>query len=433
MIPLLEYDKEKEAVEQRLGERLALDDTKLRATSKIIKAVKDQGDAALIEFSQKFDNATFKTARGLRVSADRLRNAWSKTPAPLKKALKTAAERIRAFHERQVPEGWCLEQPGGIRLHQQFLPLERVGVYVPGGRAAYPSSVLMNVIPAQIAGVKRIVVTTPPLKKNNSHIILAAAHLLKIEEVYQVGGAQAVAALAFGTRTIPRVDKVVGPGNIYVACAKRLLYGIIDIDMFAGPSEIMVVADSTADLRFVVADLLSQAEHDPDAHALAVFIGSVDTEAFLDELDRQVNTAPRNTIIKQSLKTNGLVVKVRDRKTALNLIDLKAPEHLELMVRNPEQMAQKVTNASAIFVGAFTPEVIGDYVAGPNHTLPTGGTARFFSPLSVLDFMKGNHIVEFTRKGFLEHADTARIIAESEQLWAHANAVTVRKKALDKE
>ena len=428
MIRFYTYSKDKKTIQRILGKRLALDDSKLRAVAKIVKSVQDKGDAALLEFSARFDGVTFKSARNLIISESALKKAWQSTPLPIQNALKTAAERIRAFHKKQIPAGWSIIEENGIRLEQRFIPLESVGVYVPGGIAAYPSSVLMNVIPAQIAGVERIVMVTPPLKGKSSYTILAAAHLLGIKEIYQVGGAQAVAALAFGTRTIPRVDKVVGPGNIYVACAKRLLYGIIDIDMFAGPSEIMVVADSSVAYSFIVADMLSQAEHDPEAVAIAVIIGALKKEMFMDELSRQLKTAPRRDIITKSLKANGMVIQAPDRKTALALINLKSPEHLELMVRDPEIMAKKVRNAGAVFLGQFTPEVIGDYVAGPNHTLPTGGTARFFSPLSVFDFIKMNHVVDFSEEAFMQYAGTAEILAECETLFAHANAVKIRKR-----
>jgi histidinol dehydrogenase len=431
MIPILSYKSKKKEILRRLESRLQVDDKYIKKVTAIIKGVSEKGDKALLDYSKRFDGVTFRKAAQLKISPEKLKKAWQATPVKLKKALKLAADRIRNFHKHQLPVDWTLIEKDGIKLTQRYLPLESVGVYVPGGLAAYPSSVLMNVIPAQIAGVKRIVMVTPPIKEKESLTILAAAYMLKIKEVYQVGGAQAVAALAFGTKTVPKVDKIVGPGSIWVAGAKRLLYGIIDIDMFAGPSEIMVIADSSADMSFVVADLLSQAEHDSEANSIVVFIGKVNEKKFLAELSKQVEAAPRKKIIRQSLKASGLAIRVPDRKTALSLINLKAPEHLELMVRNPLNIAKKVQNAGAIFLGPYTPEVIGDYVAGPNHTLPTAGTARFFSPLSVLDFVKGNHVVEFSKDALLEIGDAAIEIAESEQFFAHANSVKIRKDKLN--
>ncbi|MCD6384632.1 histidinol dehydrogenase [Candidatus Sumerlaeota bacterium] len=433
MIRFLDYKKDRRTIEDILSRRLPYDDKILRQVAKIIEAVEERDDQALLEFTEKYDKMKFASARRFRVSESKLKKAWDDTPDPLKDAFKIAAERIRKFHERQFPSNYSLIEEEGIWLHHQFLPLESVGIYVPGGLAEYPSSVLMNVIPAQIAQVKRIILVTPPTRSKKTSLAFATAYLLGIKEVYQVGGAQAIAALAFGTKTIPKVDKVVGPGNVYVAYAKRLLYGVIDIDMIAGPSEIMVVADTSADVRFVVADLLSQAEHSPDAVPIAIFIGRIELKTFLEELERQVNDSPRRSIIKKSLATQGLVISVPDRNTAVELINLKAPEHLELMVRNPYGLVKKIRNAGAIFVGEFTPEAIGDYVAGPNHTLPTGGTARFFSPLSVLDFMKTNHVVELSKEAFIGLGDIAALIAESEKLFAHANAIYIRKQKLTRE
>lgn len=430
MIRILDYKKDKRTIETIFGQSLPYDDKIIRQVARIIAEVQKDGDRALLELTEKFDKIKFTSAREFRVPESRLKKSWNDTPDPLKDAFKIAEQRIRKFHERQLPSNYSLIEEEGIWLHHQFMPLESVGVYVPGGLAEYPSSVLMNVIPAQIAGVNRIVIVTPPKKTTETSLVFAVAHLLGIKEVYQVGGAQAIAALAFGTKTIPKVDKVVGPGNIYVTYAKRLLYGVIDIDMIAGPSEIMVVADSSADVSFVVADLLSQAEHSPDAVPIAIFIGRFDSKKFLRELETQVSEAPRRRIIEKSLTTQGLVINVPDRNTAVELINLKAPEHLELMVRNPYGLVKKVRNAGAIFVGEFTPEAIGDYVAGPNHTLPTGGTARFFSPLSVLDFVKSNHVVELSKGAFIGLGDIAAQIAESEKLFAHANSVYIRKQKL---
>lgn len=427
MIRILDYKRDQKKVEELLARRLPVDEPIFQQVTKIINAVRADGDRALLELTEKFDGKKFNHPGEMKIPVQILQQAWENLSLTLQDVLKFAADRIYNFHKRQLPANWCIADEPGILLTQRFLPLETVGVYVPGGQAAYPSSVLMNVIPAQIAGVKRIVMVTPPLRDESSNIILAAAHLLGITEIYQVGGAQAIAALAFGTDTIPRVDKVVGPGNIYVAIAKKLLYGIIDIDMIAGPSEIMIVADASAEISFVVADLLSQAEHDPDAVSILIYIGELDRINFIEELENQINSAQRREIINKSLASNGLVIKVPDIESAIKLVNLKAPEHLELMVQRPQEMLEKIQNASAIFVGNYTAEAIGDYVAGPNHTLPTAGTARFFSPLSVLDFIKSNHIVELSQEGFLKLADAAEKLAEAEQLYAHANAIKIRK------
>ncbi len=427
MIKFLEYPEQEKKIVDRLSRPLALDESVLQSVEEIIDAVRSRGDAALLDFTRKFDGIELKRASQLVVHYKNLKKAWDTLPSDVKNALTKAAQRIEAFHKKQLMSGWIMEEKSGIRLEQRCRPIESVGVYIPGGLAAYPSSVLMNVIPAQIAGVRRIVMVTPPSKEGVTAIVLAAAHLLGIKEVYRVGGAQAVAALAFGTKTIPRVDKVVGPGNVYVASAKRLLYGVIDIDMFAGPSEIMIVAESTSDLRIVVADLLSQAEHDPNAVSIAVFIGGVDRTRFKKELQRQVLSAPRREIIEQSLSSNGMIISVPNRDAAVQLVNMKAPEHLELMVRNPQTLAKKIKNAGAIFLGNYTPETIGDYIAGPNHTLPTGGTARFFSPLSVLDFMKTSHVVEFSKEAFEQLGGVAELLAEQERLFAHAYAIKIRR------
>lgn len=427
MIRILDYKRDQKKVEELLARRLPVDEPIFQQVTKIINAVRADGDRALLELTEKFDGKKFNHPGEMKIPVQILQQAWENLSLTLQDVLKFAADRIFNFHKRQLPANWCIADEPGILLTQRFLPLETVGVYVPGGQAAYPSSVLMNVIPAQIAGVKRIVMVTPPLRDESSSIILAAAYLLGITEIYQVGGAQAIAALAFGTDTIPRVDKVVGPGNIYVAIAKKLLYGIIDIDMIAGPSEIMIVADASAEISFVVADLLSQAEHDPDAVSILIYIGELDRINFIEELENQINSAQRREIINKSLASNGLVIKVPDIESAIKLVNLKAPEHLELMVQRPQEMLEKIQNASAIFVGNYTAEAIGDYVAGPNHTLPTAGTARFFSPLSVLDFIKSNHIVELSQEGFLKLADAAEKLAEAEQLYAHANAIKIRK------
>ena len=397
-----------------------------RSVERIIGSVKKRGDKALLEFTKRFDGVNLSPTR-LRVSPPELREAWRGLTPKLRGIVKLAAKRIEKFHAPQKQTGYETREPGGSVLAYRISPLSSVGLYVPGGTAAYPSSLLMNAVPAKLAGVREITMVTPPGSKGKVHpFILGTAYYLGLRKVYRVGGAQAVAALAFGTKIIPRVDKVVGPGNAYVAAAKRSLYGIIDIDMIAGPSEILVIADTTAKIPNIVADLLSQAEHDPLAVCVLIYIGRLDKKTFQRELRRQVERSPRREIIRNSLKSQGMVVTVKTRSQAVELANLKAPEHLEVLARNPDKLAPKLTNAGAIFVGPYTPEPIGDYVAGPNHVLPTGGTARFFSPLSVSSFTKATSILKLTPKDFSKLANPAIQFAEEEGLPAHANAVRLR-------
>lgn len=395
--------------------------------AKIIADVRDRGDEAVVEYTKTFDGVDLSEA-GIRMSEEEIKKCYDNSDKKLIKSLRVAAERIETFHARQVRENWELREEAGIVLSQKYIPLARVGVYVPGWKAAYPSSVLMNVIPAKVAGVSEIIMTSPFSKKGEiNEAAFAAAHICGIKEVYKIGGAQAIAALAFGTETVPKVDKVVGPGNKYVAAAKRLLYGVIDIDMIAGPSEIMILADSSTPIEFMAADLLSQAEHDEDACAILVHIGSCDTVELKRELGAQAAVSPRLPIIRKSLKRNGAIIIVDTVDEAIDLANLKAPEHLQMMFTNAEAEVSKVRNAGAIFVGQYTPEPIGDYIAGPNHVLPTGGTARFFSPLSVDDFVKKTHVVQFS-KAALDKLSTDTIrIAEKEGLFAHANSIRIRE------
>lgn len=397
-----------------------------RAVYQIISEVKKHGDNALLKFAKQFDGIAL-TQKTMRISQKRLKEAWDNSSPELKKSLRLAEKNIREFHRKQVRKSWTLKRKNGVKLTQRIMPLDRIGIYVPGGRAVYPSSVLMDAIPAQEAGVKEIVLVTPPQKPgafNDS--ALAATYMLGIQEAYSIGGAQAVAALAYGTKIIKRVDKVVGPGNKYVATAKRLLFGMIDIDSIAGPSEILIIADKTAPLDFITADLFSQAEHDEDAVAILILIGEYPLEQLLKNIKLELKNQPRASIIKKSLENNGMIIKARNKEDAIKFAQIKSPEHLEIMISNPYELADKIKNAGAIFLGKMTPEPIGDYVAGPNHVLPTGGTARFSSPLCVDDFMKISNCLEYTEEGILSDGQAALVLATTEGLSAHAQSVEKR-------
>jgi len=390
----------------------------------VLEAVRRQGDAAVLRYSRKFDQVRL-TAGRIRVRPDRIKEAHRQVAPAAVESLRFAADRIRSFHERQKPKSWDYEEHQ-ITLGQLVRPLDRVGIYVPGGKAAYPSSVLMNAIPAKVAGVPEVVMCTPiPRGEMNPHL-LVAADLAGVDEIYTIGGAQAIGAMAYGTKTIARVDKIVGPGNIYVATAKRLVFGLVDIDMIAGPSEIVVIADDTADPRFVAADLLSQAEHDELAISILITPSDALIRKVRTRMKEQIERLPRKKIIAQSLRRSGKIFRVRDLAQAVTMANAIAPEHLELAVDQPDRLLPMVKHAGAVFLGHYTTESLGDYVAGPNHVLPTGGTARFSSPLSVDDFVKKTSLLSFSREGLLRVKDAAVQIAEIEGLQAHARAVEVR-------
>ncbi len=391
----------------------------------ILKAVRDEGDEALFRYTEKFDGHRIDGAAA-RVGREEIDRAAEATPPELLEALELAAERITRYHRRQLRESWSYRDEYGDLLGQRIAPLASVGLYVPGGKAAYPSSVLMNALPAKVAGVPRVVMVTPAPGGKTNPLVLAAARLAGVGEVYRVGGAQAVAALAYGTKTIPPVDKIVGPGNAYVAEAKRRVFGAVDIDMIAGPSEILVIADEGTPARSVAADLLSQAEHDEMAAAVLLTPDEELAGRVLGELEKMVRASPRRKVAEASLGENGLAVVVRDLGEACELADAFAPEHLELAVREPEALLDRIGNAGAIFLGRHTPEALGDYVAGPNHVLPTGGSARFSSPLSVDDFLKKTSILGCTPRGLAALGPAAAILAEAEGLAAHALWVKVR-------
>jgi len=429
----LQYPRDKKKLQERFRIQIQRDPRIEKTAIEIIDKLAREGDRALVHFTEKFDKVKL-TNRTLRVTRSELKAAWDSLRYEMQSMIRKCARHIREFHKHQQVRGYSIRKLTEATLSYRMRPLSSVGIYVPGGTAAYPSSLLMNAIPAQIAGVPEIVAVTPPgPKRAVNPLILGAAHYLGIEKLYRVGGAQAVAALAFGTRTIPRVDKVVGPGNAYVTAAKRHLFGVIDIDMIAGPSEILVIADDSSPMSYIVADLFSQAEHDTLAVPILIYIGKLDRGAFLKEIDRQLETAPRRKIIMESLENQGICVTVKTRNQAVELANLKAPEHLELLARKPGELVDRLVNAGAIFVGPYSPEPLGDYVAGPNHVLPTGGTARFFSPLSVSSFMKATSILRFTKQGFRQLASTAAMFAEEEGLPAHARAVRMRMEDVDQE
>ncbi|WP_029423021.1 histidinol dehydrogenase [Alicyclobacillus macrosporangiidus] len=407
----------------------AADDEAVRRVAEMVAQVRREGDQALRRYTEAFDDPGLagRTWR-VRVDPADLERAWATLDAPLQRALERAADRIRRFHEHQRPADVDAAGSDGERMGMTWRPLRRVGVYAPGGRAAYPSTVLMNVIPAQVAGVDEVVLVSPPQRGTGlpHPLVMAAAHLLGVREVYRVGGAQAIAALAYGTESVARVDKIAGPGNLYVALAKRLVMGDVGIDSVAGPSEVFIVADETADARFVAADLLAQAEHDPEAGAVLVTVDAGLADAVEQELERQLAELPRREIARAALERWGAVVVASSLEEAIEVVNRSAPEHVELLVREPDRWLPRVRAAGAVFLGAHTPEPVGDYYAGPNHVLPTHGTARFASGLGVLDFMRRMTWVAYTPEALARHRADITALAEAEGLAAHARAVAIR-------
>ena len=395
-----------------------------QAVRRILNDVKEKGDDEVLRLTHQFDRHTLPLEK-IRVTPNEIKAAYSELKREELDALKEAAKRIRLFHERQKQDSWTYEE-NGISLGQMVRPLEVAGIYVPGGKASYPSSVLMNAIPAKVAGVERIIMCSPfPEGQTRPHV-LVAADLAGVTEIFKIGGAQAVAAMAFGTDTIPRVDKIVGPGNIFVALAKRLVFGIVDIDMIAGPSEILIVADHSANPTFVAADLLSQAEHDEDAVSILVTPDGSMADNVRKEIEKQVETLRKKDIARVSLNNNGYLIVVESLEEAMSIANEIAPEHLELSVENPEKCAEKIKNAGALFLGHYTPEAMGDYLAGPNHVLPTSGTARFSSPLGVYDFIKRTSLISYSREALKNSGKTVTLLAEMEDLGGHANSVKLR-------
>ncbi|QNI02635.1 histidinol dehydrogenase [Halomonas sp. SH5A2] len=394
----------------------------------ILTNVKRHGDAAVIEATNRFDRVSVTHMDELRLTAEQLRQAFESLPTEQRDALASAAERIRRYHERQKPTSWQYEEPDGTVLGQQVTAIDRAGIYVPGGKAAYPSSVLMNAIPAHVAGVQEIIMTVPTPDGVLNDLVLAAAHVAGVDQVFTIGGAQAIGALAYGTESVPRVDKIVGPGNIYVATAKRAVFGQVGIDMIAGPSEIMVVSDGLTDPDWLAMDLFSQAEHDEDAQAILV---SWDAQHLADieaAIERLLPTLERADIVRESLRRRGALVHCRDAEEAVTLINRVAPEHLELSVETPDAWLAGIRHAGAIFMGRYTAEALGDYCAGPNHVLPTSGTARFSSPLGVYDFQKRSSLIHCSAEGASALGEVASVLARGESLTAHARSAEYRIK-----
>jgi len=404
------------------------DDKVNQIVNEILQRVRTEGDSAVVEYTNRFDGTSVNSIAELEMSAERLQKALDELPADQRKALETAAQRVQTYHERQKGESWQYTEADGTMLGQKVTPVDRVGLYVPGGKAAYPSSVLMNAMPAKVAGVEEIIMVVPTPGGVVNELVLAAACLAGVDRVFCIGGAQAVAALAYGTDTIPQVDKIVGPGNIFVATAKRAVFGAVGIDMIAGPSEILVVCDGKTDPDWVAMDLFSQAEHDEDAQPILV---TPDAD-FIDAVEQSINkllpTMERKEIIEISLRLRAALIKVKDLDEAMDVANRIAPEHLELSVADPESLLPKVRHAGAIFMGRYTAEALGDYCAGPNHVLPTSGTARFSSPLGVYDFQKRSSLIMFSEDGASEMGKVASVLARGESLTAHARSAEYRIK-----
>lgn len=398
---------------------------------RIVNEVRNSGDEAVIKYTKLLDGADFKSTDFL-VTEEEYVEAYAKADEEIVQSLRKAVKNVRQYHQEQKPNSWLTYRVHGSILGQSVIPLDKVGVYVPGGTAAYPSSVVMNVIPAKVAGVKEIIMMAPPSRdgKLNPYVLIAAKEA-GVSAIYKIGGAQAIAAMAFGTQTIPKVDKITGPGNIFVTLAKKAVYGHCDIDMLAGPSEILIVADKTADSIYVAADMLSQAEHDMLASSIVLTDDETLADKVLVEVERQLAKLPRQEIAKASLEKNGRIILTKDLMQAMELANYSAPEHMEILTENPFSLLSYVRHAGAVFLGAYSPEPLGDYFAGPNHVLPTGGTARYYSVLNTETFMKRTSIISYTKQALQEVSDDIIRLAEAEGLKAHANAIRLRGGNID--
>ncbi len=394
----------------------------------IIASVRSKGDAAVIEYTNKFDRRTLNNIDELKISSEDLSRALGAIPSDQREALEVAAQRVKDYHEHQRQDSWQFSEQDGTVLGQKITPMDRVGLYVPGGKASYPSSVLMNAIPAKVAGVGHVVMVVPAPDNELSDMVLAAAAIAGVDEIYTIGGAQAVAALAYGTETIAKVDKIVGPGNIYVATAKRAVFGQVAIDMIAGPSEILVVSDGQTNPDWIAMDLFSQAEHDEQAQAILISTDSEFLDAVNASIEKLLPSMSRSEIITQSLTDRGALIQAKDKQDVINLVNRIAPEHLELSVADPETYVDDIRHAGAIFMGRYTSEALGDYCAGPNHVLPTSGTARFSSPLGVYDFQKRSSIIHCSPEGADKLGKVASVLARGESLEAHARSAEFRIK-----
>ena len=411
---------------KRIADRINLDNNEEINTTvkKILEDVKNEGDEALKKYTLKFDGFN---PDPLYVSKKEIENAWDKTTKPLQEALKNAKRRIEKFHEKEIPESFSIKGIFGEHVQRKWLPVQRAGLYVPGGRASYPSTVLMNAIPAKVAGVKEIIMVSPANAEGEMNkTVLAAAHICGIEKIFKIGGAQAIAALAFGTNEINRVDVISGPGNIFVTTAKKLIFGSTGIDSLAGPSEILIIADSHANSSQLASDLLAQAEHDPFASSILLTTSNSVAKDVKNKIYQKLENHPRKEICTKSIKDWGLIGVCGDIETCIKFSNQFAPEHLEIMTINPKKLVDKIENAGAIFLGKWTPEAVGDYIAGPNHTLPTSGNARFSGALGVETFMKNSSIIEFTQQSLQKNSEDIINLATSEGLFSHADSVKVR-------
>ncbi|MEO8441391.1 MAG: histidinol dehydrogenase [Betaproteobacteria bacterium] len=394
----------------------------------ILADVKERGDAAVLEYTRRFDRVQAPAVAQLEFTRDEMQRALAGIAPAQRSALEQAAARVRTYHEKQVAKSWSYTDDDGTRLGQLVNALDRVGIYVPGGKAAYPSSVLMNALPAKVAGVREIIMAVPTPDGEKNPLVLAAAALAGVDRVFGIGGAQAIGALAYGTATVPQVDKIVGPGNAYVAAAKRRVFGVVGIDMVAGPSEILILCDGSTDPDWIAMDLFSQAEHDELAQAILLAPGANYIEEVAASIERQLTGMPRHAVIKAALEKRGALIEVRDLEEACAIVNEIAPEHLELSVANPDALLRKIRNAGAIFLGPYTSEALGDYCAGPNHVLPTSRTARFSSPLGVYDFQKRSSVIAVSKKGAAKLGAIAVELARGEGLGAHARAAEYRMK-----
>jgi len=397
-----------------------------RIVSDIVADVRRRGDHAVCDYTRRFDEQELTPAT-IRVSEAEIRELASGADDELVEILKKAADNVREFHEQQIEESWEYYAGDGVRLGVRRTPIPSAGIYIPGGKAAYPSSVLMNAIPAQVAGVKRIVVVTPPRSLEQNPLVAAALKLLDINEVYRIGGAQSIAALAYGTATLPRVQKIVGPGNAYVQAAKRQVYGAVDIDMVAGPSEVAIVADETCDPSWIAADLLAQAEHDEMAGVWLITWSLDVAAAVFDEVQMQLEVMDRSDIARAAIMNRGITFVVPNARAAIDLVNHIAPEHAQVLMAEPEHISDKIENAGAVFIGRYAPTVVGDYFAGPSHVLPTNRTARFFSPLGVPDFLKRTSIIRYSGRGIERFGEMIEKFAIAEGLTGHARSITIRR------
>ena len=427
MIRIIRQGELRAFVDHLAARSVALDADLMSQVASIIDDVRTRGDRALIEYTARFDKVELTE---FRIGRDELRRWAEGADGRVLSALREAINNVRSFHEHQLEQSWMISPAEGVQLGQRITALDSVGLYVPGGTAAYPSSVVMNVVPAQVAGVERIVVTTPPRTLSQNPALAAALLELDVSEVYAVGGAQAIAALAFGTETIPRVDKITGPGNKYVAAAKKLVFGVVGIDAIAGPTEVAIIADETARADFIAADLLAQAEHGEDASAILITTSESLADKVSGEVERQVQSLPRREIALASLTEYGAIVMVENLDRACELVNEVAPEHVEIVTSDDEALAEKIRHAGAIFFGGYTPEAVGDYLAGPNHVLPTGRTARFSSALGVYDFVKRTSLLRYSGEAFDSVVESVAVLAECEGLGGHARSAVMRKEKL---